>query len=157
MTVVRGWRSLVPMLLLLAFAGCYQSPLQRLHGRWFNGDMSIRFQPDGKVFYNSRGGLAKGRYVFDIEQQAFATHSSPRKLTLDVVRNGKREKLLYEVTFLADDRLRLHDLNPSRANGRPTDSARLTVMLRKADESSLAPEALPTTSSTTAGTSRIRR
>lgn len=157
MMVSRGWSRFGVMLLLATCAGCYQSPLQRLHGRWFNGDMSIRFQPDGQVVYNSRAGLAKGRYVLETEQQAFATHSSPRKLTMDVVRNGKRQTLLYEVTFLANDRIRLHDLNPLRGNSRPTDAARQVVMLKRADEADLAPEALPTTANTTTGSGRIRR
>lgn len=115
--------------------GCYQSPQQRLHGRWYNSEMSLRFQPDGRVVYNSQTGLSRGRYFFALDWQPTAGDQATRPLILDIVRNGRRQQLAFEATFLANDRLRLQE-SPRPATGvRPTESIREFVVLRKAEDS----------------------
>ena len=55
-------------LLLMVACGCLAGcgPQSDLHGRWFNGDLSLRFLPDGHVLMNSRAtGLVRGVYLYE--------------------------------------------------------------------------------------------
>ncbi len=118
---------------MLTMSGCYQTPQQRLIGRWFNAEMSLRFQPDGSVVFNSTEGLSRGRYEFIPSPTALGAQSGQENLVIDVVRNGRRSRLYLEAVFLAHDRLRLHDHTP-RANSLPSESIRQFALLRRAAE-----------------------
>lgn len=120
--------------LIVAIQGCYQTPLQRLHGRWYNADMSLRFQPDGTVLFNSAAGLARGRYVLSEESVTADQDVSSQLLRLDVVRQGVRERLLFHVTFLAEDRLKLRVADAPPTSTRTTESVRQFALLRRAVE-----------------------
>lgn len=127
-------RSSLTCLLLAAtmsLCGCYQSPQQKLLGRWYNADMSIRFRSDGVVLFNNLDGMAKGRYVFSEEPQVAGKSTMHRNLVLDVVRNGKRELYSFDATFLADDRLRIVEVPMEGSQPQP-DAIRQFALLRKA-------------------------
>ena len=100
-------------LALLALLGCgtlsscSTTPVSRLHGRWFNSDVSVRFRTDGTVIYNSREGLATGRYFFDGEVRPASSEQPVPNLTMDLQRNGRVFRVHFEVQFLGDNRLRI--------------------------------------------------
>lgn len=125
------------MLTVLTLCGCYQSPRQKLMGRWYNADMSLRFRPDGIVLFNNLDGMARGRYFFTEERQASEPSPGQRNLVVDVVRNGKRQQYSFDATFLSDDRLRLIEV-PLTTADRPTDAIRQFALLRKAVENPVA-------------------
>ena len=52
--------------LMWSATGCSTTPQDKLHGRWYNSKMSIRFRTDGTVIFNSMDGLATGRYTIKI-------------------------------------------------------------------------------------------
>ncbi|MBI1348149.1 hypothetical protein GC163_17885 [bacterium] len=124
--------------LALASTGCYQSPRQKLMGRWYNGDMSLRFRPDGIVLFNNLDGMASGRYFFTEDRPSGGSAGVRQNLLLDVVRNGKRQHYAFDATFLADDRLRLVEVPLQAVTERPTDEIRQFALLRKAAEDTVA-------------------
>lgn len=133
---MRGQRCWKTGLLLggaLLLCGCYQTPQQRLIGRWFNAEMSLRFQSDGIVVFNSSEGLTRGRYEFVPTPAALGAQSGQENLVIDLSRNGRRTRLYFEAVFLAHDRLRLHDHTP-RATGLPSESLPQFALLRRAGD-----------------------
>lgn len=133
---MRGRRSQQIGLMLggvLLLCGCYQTPQQRLIGRWYNAEMSLRFQPDGIVVFNSSEGLSRGRYEFVPTPAALGAQSGEENLVIDLSRNGRRVRLYFEAVFLAHDRLRLHDHTP-RATSLPSESLPQFALLRRAGE-----------------------
>lgn len=118
---------------VLLLCGCYQTPQQRLIGRWYNAEMSLRFQPDGIVVFNSSEGLSRGRYEFVPTPAALGAQSGEENLVIDLSRNGRRVRLCFEAVFLAHDRLRLHDHTP-RATSLPSESLPQFALLRRAGE-----------------------
>ncbi len=119
------------LLLVLVLTGCQQSPQQKLIGRWYNDEMSIRFRADGRVLLFSRSGRAEGRYVF-AETQSNNALSKAENLVLDVIRDGKPRRMIFDADFLGVDRLRLSDLTPQAR--RTTDPAPEFAILRRGVE-----------------------
>ncbi len=115
-------------------SGCYQTPQQKLIGRWYNGDMSIRFRPDGSVVYNSGSGLSRGRYDFQPTGFAAGSQSGVRNLVVETQGRGRRSRYEFEAVFLAHDRLRLHDLSPHSSNA-TNESIHQFALLKRASES----------------------
>ncbi|WP_166829199.1 hypothetical protein [Thalassoroseus pseudoceratinae] len=79
-----------------------------LHGRWFNGEMSIRFLPNGHVLMNSRvTGLVRGVYVYErIPASAAAStnlrpnlqlYFADRQMNLQAVHIGSQRLSVTEV------------------------------------------------------------
>lgn len=116
-------------LMLLSLAGCQQTPQQKLIGRWYNDEMSIRFRPDGRVLLFSRNGRVEGRYVFAEAQSSNALIKS-ENLVLEVIGNGKPRRMTFDADFLGEDRLRLSDLSPQAR--RSADPAPEFAILRRA-------------------------
>jgi hypothetical protein len=125
--------ALLPMF-SCALSGCQLSPEQQLHGRWFNTDMSIRFQPNGGVVFNSRAGRAEGRYFYDPQATPTANNEHYENLVLDVHRDGRRLRLGFQVDLIARDRLRIYDLNGTTATNYRGDRIYRLVILRRADD-----------------------
>lgn len=119
-------------LLMMSLSGCQQTPQQKLIGRWYNDEMSIRFRPDGRVLLFSRSGRAEGRYVF-AETQSNNALTKAENLVLDVIRDGKPRRMIFDADFLGVDRLRLSDLTPQ--SRRTTDPAPEFAILRRSVES----------------------
>ncbi len=120
---------------LLLLAGCHRSPRELLIGRWYNGEMSLRFNPDGTALYNSSRGKAPGRYQFEPSLVAAGAQAGTPNLIVEVAHPGGRERYQFEAVFLAQDRLRLHDLTP-RPTSRPSESVPQFALLRRAGEPS---------------------
>ncbi len=117
--------------LILVLAGCQQTPQQKLIGRWYNDDMSIRFRADGQVSLFTRSGRADGQYVF-VETQANSAQSVSENLVMDVLREGKPRRMIFDADFLGTDRLRLSDLTPNAR--RKFDPAPEFAVLRRSEE-----------------------
>lgn len=124
-----GW--LCGMLLVMNLTGCQQTPHQQLMGRWYNDEMSIRFRNDGRVLLFSRSGRLEGRYVF---AGTTANHALGKQenLVLDVIRDGKPRRMVFDAGFLGGDRLRLTDLTPQ--SRRTIDPAPEFAILRRGTE-----------------------
>lgn len=131
---VRQYRWLVMAAVSLAAAGCYQTPQQKLVGRWYNAEMSIRFNQDGSVRYNSAAGLAPGRYEFAPTQMAPGSQPGTPNLIVEVNRPGQRVRYHFEAVFLAHDRLRLHDLSPHSSNQTNESIHQFAVLKRAAEQ-----------------------
>ena len=130
---VRQCQWLIMAAVGLATAGCYQTPQQKLVGRWYNAEMSIRFQEDGSVRYNSAAGLSRGRYEFVPTPMAPGSQSGTPNLIVEVNRPGQRVRYHFEAVFLAHDRLRLHDLSPHSSN-QTNESIHQFAVLKRAAE-----------------------
>lgn len=118
--------------LLFALSGCSTTPQAKLHGRWFNSEMSIRFRTDGTVVFNSTRGLASGRYFFNGELRPEASEAPVPNLTLDLVRGGEVFRVTYELQFLGSDRLRIQTIDDSD-QGLPSDRILPIVILKRAE------------------------
>ncbi len=119
------------LVLIMSLSGCQQTPQQKLMGRWYNEEMSIRFRPDGRVSLFSRSGRVEGRYVFT-ELPSNSALNQSENLVLDVIRDGKLRRMVFDADFLGVDRLRLSDLTPK---SRPTtDPAPEFAILRRGVE-----------------------
>ncbi len=132
---MRGWqtaRTLSCGLLLFLAAGCQQSAQQKLIGRWYNGDMSVRFWEDGRVAIFSRNGRADGRYVYSDSSLDLAQANTTQNLVMDVVRDGKIVRMMFDADFLGADRLRLSDLTPTRRLS--PDPVQEFAVLRRSEE-----------------------
>lgn len=124
-----GWLSCA--VLMLSLTGCQQTPQQKLIGRWYNDEMSLRFRADGRVLLFSRSGRAEGRYVF-AETQSNSAQSVSENLVMDVIRDGKARRMVFDADFLGTDRLRLSDLTPK--SRRTFDPAPEFAVLRRSVE-----------------------
>jgi hypothetical protein len=127
-----GRVELVAAALCAALSSCSLTPQAQLHGRWYNGDMSVRFREDGSVLFNSRAGRAVGRYLYETPAPASADQATTN-LVLDLVRNGQPLRLEFDAQLLSRDRLRLQ-ASRRRSAGRARDGIPATVVLRRATE-----------------------
>jgi hypothetical protein len=115
-------------------SGCELDPEQKLIGRWYNSDMSIRFRPDGGVIFNTPAGRAVGRYYYDGSFRPVSSGHVRENLVLDVVRNGERLRLGFEVEVIAANRLRIYDLNNRVRPGERPDRVSSMVLKRATDD-----------------------
>lgn len=111
-------------------SSCTTTPQSKLHGRWFNSELSIRFRTDGTVIFNSERGLATGRYFFNGEVRPEANEEPVTNLTMDLQRNGEVFRVNYELQFLGSNRLRITPANPNEPSGSDLPSV---VILKRAE------------------------
>lgn len=106
-------------LLAVTCCSCMETPQERLIGRWFNSQNSIRFKDDGTLVWNARTRRAYGRYWYTGEARATATNQSQPNLTLQLVTAENEIVSKYELQFLGGDKLRLQpvDRNNQAAGG----------------------------------------
>lgn len=123
------------LLAVVSQSGCAKSPSELLIGRWYSGDMTIRFREDSAVIWNSPRGLAKGRFEFSGKVRRVKTDDRVPNLFVDVIRHDEREKLRFEVSFLGKDRLRL-DLIPVSAQSSATLLSQ-GIVLKRANDTTL--------------------
>lgn len=119
-------------LLVAAISGCTQTPQEAVVGRWYNGEMSLRLQPNGAVVWNTPQGLAQGRYVFVGQVPRWATDNTSARIRLDVVRNNVQIHPELDLQFVGSDRLRVKPTDTSRSRR----AARTQVVLRRAESDS---------------------
>ncbi len=115
--------------------GCAKSPSEKLIGRWYSGDMTIRFREDSGVIWNSPRGLALGRYEFSGKTRDIKNDKKDPNLFIDVVRNDTRQQFQFEISFLGTDRLRIQ-LIPIGREVTGTDAAQ-GMVLRRANDNTL--------------------
>ena len=118
--------------LMWSATGCSTTPQDKLHGRWYNSEMSIRFRTDGTVIFNSMAGLATGRYFFDGAVRPDASAETLTNLTMDLERNGEVFRVNYELQFLGSKRLRMQPAQ-SLERGLPSDTITPVVVLKRAE------------------------
>lgn len=125
--------TLLALLSCSLLSSCSTTPQSRLHGRWFNEQMSIRFRTDGTVIFNSTAGLATGRYFFDGEVRPEASTRPVTNLTMDLERNGAVFRETYELEFLGVNRLRIQPVDAMQP-GQSSDAIAPLVVLKRADD-----------------------
>lgn len=118
----------VCLLLLTVVSGCNETPQQAILGRWYNGDMSLRFRPNGTVVWNTRQGMAQGRYSFVGSVPRWASESTTVRVRLEVVRNGEAIQPTLDLQFVGADRMRM--IPGAQAQTQATD--RLQAVLKRA-------------------------
>lgn len=134
------WSAALCLLLVVTVSGCNQTPQEAVLGRWYNGDMSLRFRPNGTVVWNTRQGMAQGKYSFVGDVPRWASESTTVRVRLDVTRNGQAIQPTLDLQFVGADRLRV--IPGAQAQTRATD--RLQAVLKRAQsESETATPALP--------------
>ncbi|MBT5018070.1 hypothetical protein OAF98_00330 [Planctomicrobium sp.] len=122
--------------LLFAFlsqSGCAKSPSDLLIGRWFADEMTIRFREDSAVIWNSRRGLAKGRYEFSGKTRRIRTEKPEPNLFLDIIVNDEREQVRFEATFIGQDRLRIDWVSTGNSRSRTSNG----LVMKRANDSTL--------------------
>jgi len=123
------------LLMLLPASSCTQSPQEKLLGRWYASNMSLRFREDGSVVYNSPVGLAMGRYFFDPTPKPISSRGQYQNLLLDVVRHNEHVQIPFELEMLSQSRIRLVEIQPVAENREGTlGRNRKFVILVRADE-----------------------
>ena len=132
------WKFSCAVLLALSLtSGCAKSPDELLIGRWYSSEMTIRFRPDSGVIWNSKAGLALGRYEFDSHVLSKASTEPAPNLLLDVIRRNERAKFRFEAKLLGKDRLQLKYV-PILAVGEVSDSSAIrAIVLRRANDNQL--------------------
>lgn len=135
-------------LLVAAVSGCSQTPQEAILGRWYNGEMSLRFRPNGTVVWNTQQGLAQGKYVFVGQVPRWASESTTVRVRMDVVRNGQAIQPTLDLQFVGADRIRV--IPGVQAQTRATD--RLQAVLRRAqsENETAAASAIPAPSNRSA-------
>lgn len=124
------------MVLGLIFqGGCAKAPSDLLVGRWYSGEMTIRFREDSAVIWNSTRGLAKGRYEFTGKIRRIRTEEAKPNLYLDIIRNDEREQMQMEISFIGQDRLRLEIIPFGEAP--PSDGIPTGIVMKRANDSLL--------------------
>lgn len=143
----------LPLMFLAAaaFSGCTQTPQEAVVGRWYNGEMSLRFQPNGAVVWNTQQGLAQGRYEFVGQIPRWATDNTSARVRLDVIRNNEQIHPELDVQFVGADRLRIKPAEATRSRA----AARTQIVLRRA-ESDTDPNVLAPSKRATTGARGIR-
>lgn len=117
--------------------GCAKSPDELLIGRWYSSDMTIRFRPDSGVIWNSRAGLAVGRYEFSSGHLVSHNTQPTPNLLLDVIRKEERSKFQFEAKLLGADRLQLKFV-PILSPGETADpAATQAIVLRRSNDDQL--------------------
>lgn len=120
MTLFLSRRLFAPLLCLLAVTccSCMETPQERLIGRWFNSQNSIRFKDDGTLVWNARTRRAYGRYWYTGESRATSTNQLQSNLTLQLVTAENEIVSKYELQFLGGDKMRLQPVGrDNRAAG----------------------------------------
>lgn len=128
MTSSRSRRLLAPLFCLLAVTccSCMETPQERLIGRWFNSQNSIRFNDDGTLVWNARTRRAYGKYWYTGESRASSTNQVQPNLTLQLVTPDGELVSQYELQLLGVDKMRLQPVN------RNNDAVRGLFVLTKA-------------------------
>ena len=126
------WFAVLCALLIASASGCTQTPQEAVVGRWYNGEMSLRLQPNGAVVWNTQQGLAQGRYVFVGPVPRWATDNTSARIRLDVIRNNEQIHPELDVQFVGADRLRIKPAEVTRSRA----AARTQVVLRRAESDS---------------------
>ncbi len=126
------WFVVLCALLIATVSGCNKTPQEAVIGRWYNGDMSLRFRPNGTVVWNSPQGLAQGRYVFVGSVPRWATENTTIRVRLDVLRKGQAIQPMFDLQLVGSDRMRVHPA--AQAQTRATN--RLQAVLRRAQSES---------------------
>jgi hypothetical protein len=113
MISLRYRRLLLPLFSLLAVTccSCMETPQERLIGRWFNSQNSIRFKEDGTLVWNARTRRAYGRYWYTGESRASSSNQAQPNLTVQLVTANEQIVSKYELQYLGDDKLRLQAIN----------------------------------------------
>ena len=104
---VRHWSAVLSLLLVVTVSGCSQTPQEAVLGRWYNGDMSLRFRPNGTVVWNTRQGMAQGKYSFVGDVPRWASDSTTVRVRLDLTRNGQAIQPTLDLQFVGADRIRV--------------------------------------------------
>ena len=126
------WFAILCSVLIVTISGCNKTPQEAVLGRWYNGDMSLRFRPNGTVVWNTQQGMAQGRYVFVGTVPRWATENTTVRVRLDVMRNGQAIQPMLDLQFVGGDRLRV---NPA-AQAQTQATNRLQAVLRRAQTES---------------------
>ncbi len=113
MTSSRYRRLLLPLFSLLAVTccSCMETPQERLIGRWFNSQNSIRFKNDGTLVWNARALQAYGRYWYTGESRPATTNRPQTNLTVQLISSDEQIVATYELQFLGGDKIRLQPVN----------------------------------------------
>lgn len=119
-------------LLITSASGCTQTPQEAVVGRWYNGEMSLRFQKNGAVVWNTPQGLAQGRYAFVGQVPRWATDNTSARIRLDVIRNNVHLHPELDLQFVGGERLRVKPVETTRSRA----AARTQVVLRRAESDS---------------------
>ena len=108
-------RLLAPLFCLLAVTccSCMETPQERLIGRWYNSQNSIRFKDDGTLVWNARSRQAYGRYWYTGDSRAVSTNQIQPNLTLQLVTSSSEVTTQYELQYLGGDKMRLQPVNRS--------------------------------------------
>ncbi len=117
-----------------SFLGCGLARPSKLLGRWYNGDVSIRFRENGSVLYNSQNtGLVEGIYRYDSSALPIASTKPVKNLTLWLPQPGTTLVLDFELRYLGDQRIQIRPIfEKSDAPQDPAALAALGVILKKA-------------------------
>ena len=126
------WIAMLCALLIATVSGCSRTPQEAVLGRWYNGDMSLRFRTNGTVVWNTEQGMAQGRYSFVGTVPRWASESTTVRVRLDVVRNGQAIQPTLDLQFIGSDRMRV--IPGVQANLQAT--RRLQGVLRRAQTES---------------------
>ena len=126
------------IILLLAIAsssllGCGLARQSKLLGRWYNGDVSIRFRENGSLLYNSLGtGLVEGIYRYDHTTLPISSIKPVKNLTVWLPQPGKTLVLDFELRHLGDQRIQLRPIRQKTATAQNSNAvANLGVILKK--------------------------
>lgn len=146
------WSVALSLLLVVTVSGCSQTPQEAVLGRWYNGDMSLRFRPNGTVVWNTRQGMAQGKYSFVGDVPRWASESTTVRVRLDVTRNGQAIQPTLDLQFVGSDRIRV--IPGAQAQTRATD--RLQAVLKRAQSESETATALVTPAQPNRATAGVR-
>jgi len=146
------WFAALCLLLVVTVSGCNQTPQEAVLGRWYNGDMSLRFRPNGTVVWNTRQGMAQGKYSFVGDVPRWASDSTTVRVRLDVTRNGQAIQPTLDLQFVGADRLRV--IPGAQAQTRATD--RLQAVLKRAQSESETATAVVTPAQPSRATAGVR-
>ncbi len=119
----------------LSQSGCAKSPSELLIGRWYSGQMTIRFREDNAVIWNSPQGLALGHFEFRGKAKRAKARELVPNLFVDVIRNDERQKFQFELHFMGQDRIRM-ELVPY-GNASSESSTPRGLVLRRANDNTL--------------------
>lgn len=145
------WFAVLCALLIASVSGCTQTPQEAVVGRWYNGEMSLRFQKNGAVVWNTPQGLAQGRYVFVGQVPRWATDNTSARIRLDVVRNNEHLHPELDLQFVGGERLRVKPVETTRSRA----AARTQAVLRRAESDTDSKVLIPSNRAT-AGARGIR-
>lgn len=126
------WFAILCALLIVTVSGCNKTPQEAVLGRWYNGDMSLRFRSNGTVVWNTPQGMAQGRFVFVGQVPRWATENTTVRVRLDVTRNGQAIQPMLDLQFVGTDRMRV--ISSAQAQTRAAN--RPQVVLRRAQTES---------------------